>query len=1250
MVDGYEFTKAETPRSSASAALPPPSPRPVPLTKLFRFADRTDKLLMALGVVAAMATGCSQPLLIIFFSDAVSVLSPGADPTTYRSNVNAVVLKFVYVGVGVLVSGFVQVACWSITASRQAKRLRHAYASAILRQDIGWFDVNEPLQLASRIADTTLLVQNGMGRKVGDAINYATMGLSSMVLGFVYGWELSLVLFACIPFIVLSTYLMTKALTAAVQGGIDAYAEAGAVAEEALGNIKTVHMLNAFDTIAAKYSKALEKTQAIGVRRGLAVGLGMGSMFLCNIGSYGVGMYYGTVKIVHDRDAGCEGHGCYTGGHVLTVFFCVVLGAIALGQAAPAVQAITAGRAAASDIYALLARLSPIDATASTEGVKLGPVAGAITLENVTFAYPSRPNAVVCNGYSLHIPAGQKIAFVGPSGSGKSTIVSLLERFYDPLSGRVLLDGHDLRALHVAELRRHIGLVGQEPCLFADSIAANIRRGKPGATDAEVVAAAKQANAYDFVMAFPEGFETQVGDRGAQLSGGQKQRIAIARAILKDPAVLILDEATSALDTESEHVVQASLDRLVASGHRTTIIIAHRLSTIRNADRIVVLDRGNVVEDGTHDQLLALDGGHYKSLVAAQMLGGEGAMDDTDLATATTPVATTRRPKTMDDTSVDATSSEAQTDAPGAPASLWRLWALGRPDFVHFVCGSLGAIVHGAVYPVWGLLFTHVVVLFFRTDLDGDELRHRAMLWGIGFACLGVTMGLAILLQQHQFAVACERLTTRVRSQLFAAMLRQDLGWFDDHSTGALTTQLATDASTVKSLTTETLNAVLVNLASLVLAFAVAFAHSWQMTLVLCVIMPPLGFASYMEMQTASNTDKDVNDGDVRAGALLAEAISAIRTVASFGLESATADAYLMYLEASRATDIRVGLKSSVAYGISQGVPLLGQGFAFWCGGWLITRGDVTFQDEMTVMFAILFATNSIGMAMQGLGDIGKAKTAVHRVFALLDREPTIDAMATDGVDLAHVDGAIELRHVAFRYPSRPDTTIYSDYSLVIPAGQTLALVGTSGSGKSTAIGLIERFYDPVAGAVTIDGHDLRTVNVQSLRRHISLVSQEPVLFGGSIADNIAMGKPGATLDEVTAAATMANAHSFITQFPDGYATQVGDRGAQLSGGQKQRIAIARAIIGDPAILLLDEATSALDNESERVVQASLDALLQQKRRTTVVVAHRLSTIRNADLIAVVHDGGVSELGTHDQLMAIDGGIYRSLVARQLQA
>ncbi|KAF0692317.1 Aste57867_16598 [Aphanomyces stellatus] len=450
-------------------------------------------------------------------------------------------------------------------------------------------------------------------------------------------------------------------------------------------------------------------------------------------------------------------------------------------------------------------------------------------------------------------------------------------------------------------------------------------------------------------------------------------------------------------------------------------------------------------------------------------------------------------------------------------------------------------------------------------------------------------------------------------------------------------------------MTAETLNAILINAATLCVAFGIAFYNSWRMTLVFIAVLPVMASAQMLQMQMmTSQTGKDINDGDVKAGALLSEAINAIRTVASFNLEGRTNVAYFENLQFSSTTDRKAGVLGGIAFSVSQSAMIYALSGIFYYGGWLMMHGLLDFQSMFMVLNSILFCSFGVGMAAQGLGDVGKAKKAVKSIFAIIDRQPPIDCTADSGVQLDHVNGELELRGLDFHYPTRPDSKIYTNYNLKIKAGQTVALVGGSGSGKSTAINLIERFYDPTAGVVLLDGRDLKTINVQSLRHHISIVSQEPVLFIGTIGENIATGKPGATQEEIEDAAKKANAHDFIMQFPDAYNTSVGDRGVQVSGGQKQRIAIARAIIRDPEILLLDEATSALDTESERIVQESLDQLLKLKRRTTIIVAHRLSTVRNADVIAVVDGGRVAEQGTHDELIAIPNGIYANLVARQM--
>ncbi|RHY27338.1 hypothetical protein DYB32_006852 [Aphanomyces invadans] len=1264
----------------------------VPLLQLFRFADSIDVALMVVGALSAFATGAAIPLRILLFGNVVSALNP-TEGSNLLAEVASISLKLVWMGLGATVTGFLQVMCWSITASRQSQRMREAYTRAILTKEVAWFDMNDPASLATKVASTSMLIQDGLGRQVGDACNFFAMAVAGVAVGLGAGWKLGIVVLAFTPLIAIGTYFMMKSMAKAVQESVAAYGQAGSVAEEALSNIRTIHTFNAVPATAEKYNVALAAAEAAGIRKGLVAGLGNGLVYFVLFLTYVVGIYYGAIVVANDNIVNqCKGPGCYDGGKVLTVFFGIITGAVSMGQAGPCIEAIVSARSAAFEAYKIIDEPSLIDPM-STEGMTLDHVDGAIELDQVVFHYPSRPQVQVCQGYTLRIAAGEKVALVGPSGSGKSTIVSLLERFYDPIAGTVTLDGVNLRELNVSWLRQQIGLVGQEPCLFADSIAANIRHGKPDATMEEVEAAAKMANAYDFIVTFPHGFNTAVGERGAQLSGGQKQRIAIARAIIKNPAVLLLDEATSALDTESERVVQESLDRLVAARQRTTIMIAHRLSTIRNADRIVVLNHGKVIEQGPHDVLMQLPRGHYKRLVDAQVHGlSIDAVDldvdddspmmlgavNVDVSTAAVvaggrPSPTSRSSRTsrasrhsvksllanpQDDGSAvdsndDAATKQMDVDESVYAVPMRRLWHLSQPEFKYILSGSIGAMITGATFPLWGVLLSKSIALFFKFSLTADEMKHEGLIWAMAFLALGTLYCAAAIVQNYSFSVVSERMTTRLRGLGFAAMLRQDMAWHDVNPSGVLTTRLATEATLVQSMTAEFLKNTLSTLVMLSVAFGISLYYSWQLALTMIVLFPMMAMATSLRSKAFSGPPAKAAalQGDMLAGALLAESINAIRTIASFGMEHAVKTAVAGYIRQSKAEDGAQARRLGVVYGFSQGIMFFAVAFLFWFGGWLIEHTYINFEAMFMVVMALMLSSFGIGTALQSLASQDKAKRATGRLFETMDRVPAIDCTATaGGATLDNVAGVLEFRHVRFAYPSRPHTAVYKDYSLTIPSGSTVALVGASGSGKSTAIGLLERFYDPVEGSILLDGIDLRSLNLHWLRDHISLVGQEPVLFAGSIADNIRTGKPSATSEEVVAAAKMANAHDFILRFPNGYDTHVGDRGVQVSGGQKQRVAIARAILRDPAVLLLDEATSALDNESERIVQRSLDALLTLKKRTTIIVAHRLSTIRHADLIAVCADGGIVELGTHDDLIKLPNGVYQTLVSRQVAA
>jgi ATP-binding cassette subfamily B (MDR/TAP) protein 1 len=998
-------------------------------------------------------------------------------------------------------------------------------------------------------------------------------------------------------------------------------------------------------------------------------------------------------------NCGCYAKGaakCTSGGDILAVFFAVIMGSFAIGQAAPSITALTNGKAAAGKIYAVIDREPAIP---DSGGRRLPSVQGRISFKNVTFRYPSRPDVPVFEGLNLEIGAGQTVALVGGSGCGKSTVTQLVQRFYDPEAGEVLIDGEPLRELDPAWLRSNFGLVSQEPSLFATDIAKNISYGAPVGTTptrAQIEEAARAANCYNFITeSLPDGFDTFVGERGSSLSGGQKQRIAIARAILRDPALLILDEATSALDNESERIVQDALDGLLKLKKRTTIIIAHRLSTVRNADIIVVLGNRGVLEQGTHEQLVS-QGGFYAALLAAaersQGAGAEGqpAPDDLMELIRLSSGAKDGKPHNGFEGSILAKklesagkiresgskggaggavvlpagagpaedSSDKGEDGQGkAPAKqlkvpMRRILTFSKPEWYVYPGALLAATINGSIMPLFAIIFTKMSNVYFvpTTALVKEQASQFALL----FVYLAIVTALAYFFQFLLFGYIAEKMTTRVRAALFLKLLRFEVGFYDDreNSVGVLSSKLAADASLVKAAVADRMNLAFMNTVTIVLALIFAFVRGWQLTLVLVALLPVLGVSAMAQMLVMNGVAKTDSKALALAGQVLSESITAIRTVTSFGLRDQVVDLYDAYLAEPTKAARRKGFIAGAGFGVAQGIMFIIYAIAFFYGSFLIVYNNYTFEDVVGVFFCIVMAGFGMGQSAALAPDVAKGGAAVTSVFTLLDRESKCDPLQEGGLAEQDAKGKdIELRKVAFTYPSRPDAQILSDFSLSIKAGTTVALVGQSGSGKSTTIQLLERFYDPDQGALLFRGVDSKLANPKWLREQMGLVAQEPALFAGSVYDNIALGVPEGqivTMEQVVAAARLANADAFIQAFDDGYDTQVGANGSQLSGGQKQRICLARCLIRRPKILLLDEATSALDNESERIVQETIDGLMKSKAvETVILIAHRLSTVRAADVIAVVDHGVIVEMGKYDDLIRKPDGVFHRLAQAQ---
>ncbi|CAM8927452.1 unnamed protein product [Rhodiola kirilowii] len=1242
-------------------------PQTVPFYKLFAFADSKDYTMMVIGTIGAMGNGVCMPLMTILMGELINSFGQNQNTDKTLQAVINVALKFVYLAIGAGIAAFLQVSCWMVTGERQAARIRSLYLKTILRQDIAFFDKETNTgEVVGRMSGDTVLIQDAMGEKVGKFIQLMSTFLGGFIIAFVKGWLLTLVMLAAIPLIVISGGAMAIFISKMASRGQTAYAKAAIIVEQTIGAIRTVASFTGEKQAIENYNRSLVGAYRSGIQEGTAAGVGIGTIFLIIFGTYALAVWYGARLIIDSN---------YTGGDVLNVIIAVLTGSMSLGQTSPCMSAFASGQAAAFKMFQTINRKPEIDAS-DPSGKVLEDIKGDIDLKDVHFAYPARPEEQIFTGFSLSIASGTTVALVGQSGSGKSTVISLIERFYDPLAGEVLIDGINLKEFQLKWIRQRIGLVSQEPVLFTASIRDNIAYGKDHATTEEIKAAAELANAAKFIDKLPQGLDTMVGEHGTQLSGGQKQRVAIARAILKNPRILLLDEATSALDAESERVVQEALDRIMVN--RTTVIVAHRLSTVRNADMIAVIHRGKMVEKGSHSELLQDSEGAYSQLIRLQDVTKEPKTRDShnkkeislESFKQSSRGNSIRRSESSgrgnssrrsfsifglgtglaveEATRTDAENPSSINSEPPPEVPISRLAALNKPEIPILVIGSIAAMINGAILPIFGTLISQVISTFFKPP---HELRQDSKFWAGMFVLLGGVSFLALPAQNYFFALAGCKLVRRVREMCFQKVVRMEVSWFDEaeNSSGSIGARLSSDAATVRALVGDAIGQYVQNATSAIAGIIIAFVASWELAFIILVLIPLIGVNGYVQVKFMKGFSADAKMMYEEASQVANDAVGSIRTVASFCAEEKIMQSYAEKCEGPMKTGIRQGLISGAGFGLSFFLLFSVYATSFYAGARLVDAGRTNFTDVFQVFFALTMASVGISQSSSLAPDSTKAKSATASIFAIIDRESKIDPIDESGTTLETVRGEIELRHISFKYPTRPDIQIFRDLNLQIRAGKTVALVGESGSGKSTVISLLQRFYDPHAGQITLDGVDIKTLNLKWLRQQMGLVSQEPVLFNDTIRANIAYGKAGVADEaEILEAAEMANAHKFISSLHQGYDTMVGERGVQLSGGQKQRVAIARAIVKSPKILLLDEATSALDAESERVVQDALDRVMVN--RTTVVVAHRLSTIKNADVIAVVKNGVIVEKGRHETLINIKDGFYASLVALHMSA
>ena len=1249
-------------------------------------AEPIDYFYMVLAFIGSIGAGVALPIMSYLCTD---IMSEVGNTSEYENDVemliervkhgfNKQIKRFLVIGAIMFVCNFLSICFFSLMGNRMCFRLKRNYFTVILSQEQGWFDSNNAFEFSTKVQAQLEQIEMGIGERFGQIITSVSQCIVSFIFAFIASWKITLIMLVVAPLIIGILLFLVSSLKTGIIMGRRTWEKAGGLAEEMLYNIKTVSSFANFDFETKRFNEKVELCYQLDLGTVYRLSISVGILIFFLNCSFVIAIGYGRTLI--GKDINTNKGRDFTSGDVMSAAYCTLMGIMGFGLTAPNLKVVKESCTATSDYFTLYEREPQMDFSQSVEKPPRETILGRIEFKDVKFIYPSDPNErVILDNLNLTFEPGKKVALVGESGCGKSTTVNLIERLYETVGGEIFIDGIEIKRYDIQYLRSLIGYVQQEPVLFNKSIRENIIFGREeqikqlGDIDDLIQNACDEAYATEFISKLPDQLNYVVGIKGSKLSGGQKQRVAIARAILAKPKILILDEATSALDNKSEKEVQRALDN-ISQKNVTTVIIAHRLSTIKNADLIYAIKEGHVVEKGTHKELLELNG-YYAGLVRSQLAQDE--IETKEEMELQTKKSSLKRRNTDEEVQFQKKDEEIYTEEDTVKVNPCRIVSeISKDHCVSIVLAVIGAIGVGAVQPLNGLIMAHAM-----NGLNSmyETIRYdKGLKYSIIFFIMAFLNGLSNCFMILMFTRIGAALSRIYRKKVLRKYLQLHVSFYDitKNAPGALLTRLSIDTMQLNNLLMSILGSTFQCSATFILGIILGCIYEYRITLIMFCFVPFVAVVIIVRTYLNNGSGFMGVKANVEAGGILSECVTNTKTIYSFNFQKPAVEMYLNSLDYVRRQFIRDSVIAGVLVGFGLFANFAGYAAVMAAAKHYILDGETNSEDVGLAMNIAMSSAGGIGNGLVQIGNLKKANIAFKSIYSTLDTKTLINPFKQDNegkISAKNIKGKIELRHVYFAYPTRPEQVVLKDISLTIYPGQQVALVGYSGSGKSTIIQLLSRFYDVEdgKGEILIDDVNIKEYNLYELRKKIGLVSQEPILFKRSVLENVRYGRLDATDEECIEAARQANIMKFFTkekmnQVLDinykknvgGYKKKeaqkkkddgpnaekkteeekVGTKEDPVSGGEKQRLAIARAFLKDPTILLLDEATSALDKDSEKLVQASLDKLAAN--RTSIAIAHRLSTIEGCDQIFVLENGRLVEQGNHEQLMALKNKYY----------